>query len=240
MHRLFYVLKISAMKRALIFLFSFAMISSSLLAQESSNDKFLKKFSTGIDIINDFVMDAPDDIEFRSFNPGVNVYGLYTFPINESNFAFALGAGLGMHNLHSNGLLSDTASISFFTKFPDKDENDNSISYKKNKLALTYLDFPFELRFKSDNGIRFAVGFKIGILLNAHTKFKGDDPVDGDNIKIKESGLPNFQSWRFGPSVQIGYKWVNLTGFYSTTRIFEENAGPEIFPVSIGIALRPF
>lgn len=229
------------MKRTILFLLAATLVSSALYAQTESGDNFLKKFSSGIDVFNDIIMDAPDGIDFRTINPGVNVYGLYTYPISKSNFAFAIGAGLGMHNLHSNGILSDTSGVSFFSAYPtDTTINGSKPDYKKNKIALTYLDIPAELRFKSESGIRFAIGIKVGLLINAHTKFKGDDPEDGNAIKIKESSLPNFQTWRFGPTIQIGYKWVNLTGFYSITKVFEENAGPRIYPVSIGISLRPF
>ncbi len=228
------------MKRTILFFLATIAVSSALYAQKQTGDQFLKKFSSGVDVINDVVMDVPDGIKFRTINPGVNVYGLYAYPIGKSNFAFAIGAGLGMHNLHSNGILSDTSGVSFFTKFPEKDANGQKIDYKKNKISLTYLDIPAELRFKSKSGIRFAVGVKVGLLINAHTKFKGDDPADGKSMKIKESSLPNFETWRFGPTMQLGYKWVNLTGFYSVTKVFKANEGPQIYPISIGISLRPY
>jgi hypothetical protein len=228
------------MKRIFLIFLASLLISPVLFAQDKAGDAFKKKFSTGVDIFNDFVMDAPDGIDFRTINQGINLYGLYTYPIKKSNFALAIGVGLGMHNLFSNGVLSDTSSVSFLALVPEKDANNGDIDYKKSKIGLTYLDFPAELRFKSKNGIRFAVGAKVGVLLNAHTKYKGDDFTDGTKTKIKESDLPNFESWRFGPTLQIGYKWINLTGYYSVTKIFKKNFGPDIYPVSIGISLRPF
>jgi hypothetical protein len=229
------------MKRIILLILAAIAFSSAVSAQKQVDEPFLKKFSTGVDIINDFVMDAPDGIDFRAINQGASVYGLYTFPIKESNFAFSLGAGFGMHNFFSNGLLQDSTNTSYFVSLDTlKAMNGEEIDYKKNKISLTYLDFPFEIRYKSEKGFRFAVGAKVGLKLNAHTKYKGDDLTDASKIKIKESDLPNFETWRFGPTLQIGYKWVNITGFYSITKVFKSNAGPGIYPLSIGISLRPF
>lgn len=230
------------MKRIFFVMLAFLALSSVSQAQKSSGDVFIKKFSMGIDVFNDIVMDAPADINFRTINQGANVYGMYTYPVKESNFAFAIGLGLGMHNFYSDGLLNDTSGVSFFSKIPDvaEDGSGAKIDYKKNKVSVTYIDIPAEIRFKTEKGFRIALGMKAGYLINAHTKYKGDDPEDGKSLKIKESNLPNFQTWRFGPTVQIGYKWVCLTGFYSISKVFEENNGPQIYPVSIGLSLRPF
>ncbi len=227
-------LKFLQMKKLFLFVISFFTLTAVLIAQKPSESLFSDKFATGIDVFNDFVMDAPDGIKFRTINPGVSIYGMHTFPVKESNFAFAIGLGLGMHNLFSDATLQDTSGVSFFQAIPENQD------YKKSKLSLTYLDVPAELRFKTEGGFKVAVGIKVGMLINAHTKYKGDDPADGSKTKIKVSQLPNLQTWRFGPSFQIGYKWINLTAFYSLSKIFEENAGPEIYPVSVGISLRPF
>lgn len=223
--------------RKILVLFSALFLTFSLQAQDAGS--FTDKFTTGIDVFNDFVQDSPDGIAFKDFNPGVNVYGMYSYPIPKSKISLAIGLGLGMHNLHNNGMLTDSANTSRFIPIPDK-VNGTDIDYKTNKLQLTYLDIPAEIRFKSDKGFRLALGIKAGYLISAHTKYKGDDPEGGRDIKIKEGKLPNLEKWRFGPTFQIGYKWVNFTGFYSLSTVFDETAGPGIYPVSIGIALRPF
>lgn len=226
------------MKKIILIVTCFITLGTLVSAQNT--DLFTEKFATGIDIFNDLVMDAPDNVEFRGFNPGVNVYAMRTFAIGKSNFAFAAGLGLGMHNIYSNSLLQDTSGVSFFSKIPDKTPGGKDIDYNKSKISLTYVDVPLELRFKTESGFRVSAGFKVGYLINAHTKYKGDDLEDGSKTKIKYSRLPNIQSWRFGPSFQIGYKWVSFMGFYSINTIFEENQGPAIYPISLGLTLRPF
>lgn len=215
------------------------LFSVNLKAQNTS-DLFLDKYTSGIDIYTDIIMDAPDGIDFRAFSPGVNIYSMRTFQVKESNFAFAVGLGLGIHNIFSNSVLSDTSGVSFFTPIPEKSANGSNLDYKKSKLTLTYLDLPAELRFKSASGFRMAVGVKVGVLINAHTKYKGDDLITGKKTKLKQGYVPNIATWRFGPTVQVGYKWINLIAYYSVTKLFDENAGPDIYPISVGLALRPF
>ena len=215
----------------------FAFIAALLLVTtlQAQNNSFTDKFTSGVDIFNDLVMDAPEGIDFRAINPGVNIYGLYSYAIPKSKLSLAIGLGLGMHNLHSNGALGDSDGVSSFTKIPE------SVDYKINKLQLTYLDIPAEIRFKTESGFRLALGIKAGYLISAHTKYKGDDPDDGDRtIKLKESKLINLEKWRYGPTFQVGYKFVQLTAFYSLSTVFDEAAGPSLCPVSVGIALRPF
>lgn len=228
------------MKKLLLSVICAMVLPLTILAQDGPAALFKDKIATGIDIFNDLVMDAPEGIEFRGFNPGVNVYAMYTFPINESNFAFAAGIGLGMHNLYSNSVLKDTSGVSFLSKIPGKTTGGEDLDYKKSKISLTYVDIPAELRYKTESGFRIALGFKVGYLINSHTKYKGDDFEDGSKTKIKISQLPNFQAWRFGPDFQVGYKWVTLSGFYSVSKIFEDNFGPGIYPISLGLTLRPF
>ncbi|HAH56840.1 MAG: PorT family protein [Lentimicrobium sp.] len=210
------------------------------LKSQNTTDLFTDKYTSGIDIFTDIIMDAPDGIDFRAFSPGVNIYGMRTYQVKESNFAFAIGLGLGIHNFFSNSVLNDTSGISYFNPIPEKAANGAKVDYKKSKLTLTYLDVPAELRFKSASGFRMALGVKVGVLINAHTKYKGDDLITGKKTKLKEGYVPNIATWRFGPTVQIGYKWINLIGYYSVTKVFDENAGPEIYPISVGLSLRPF
>lgn len=228
------------MKRTILIFLVALTVATNLNAQKQFSEPFLKKMTTGVDIFSDLVMDAPSGINFRAINQGVNVYVLYTYPIKESDFAFAIGVGLGMHNFYGNGLLEDSTNSSYFVPFPSTALNGEKISYDKNKISLTYVDFPVELRYKNENGFRFAVGAKVGLKINAHTKYKGDALTDGHNIKVKDGLLPNIETWRFGPTLQIGYKWISIIGFYSITKVFEKDSGPEIYPVSIGISLRPF
>ncbi|MBM3437128.1 MAG: PorT family protein, partial [Bacteroidetes bacterium] len=105
-----------------------------------------------------------------------------------------------------------------------------------------YLDIPLEIRYKSKNDFRLAVGFKFGFLLRAHTKYKGDDYLadNPDDVVYKKSKLSFLEKNRYGFTARIGYKWLNLWGYYQLSTLFQKDYGPEMYPVSVGITIIPF
>lgn len=193
------------------------------------------KFSTGVSIFTDIWQGLPDGMDSRTINQGVSYFLMYNHRFMESNFSGAIGIGMGTHNLFSNSLIgTDSSGNTIFTPIED-------INYKKTKISLTYFDIPIELRFKTKKKFRLAVGFKAGFNIDSHTKYKGDD-LGGEleEVKIKSKDLKNLEKWRYGITGLIGYKWINLVVYYSISKVFEADKGPEIYPISVGISLRPF
>jgi hypothetical protein len=124
-----------------------------------------------------------------------------------------------------------------FYKVPD------SINFRRTKFTLGYFDIPLELRYKSKSDVRFAFGFKFGILMTSFTKYKGDDfsPNDINKLVIyKKTRIPNVARFRYGLSLRFGYKWLNVWGYYQLSDVFEKGKGPEMYPVSVGISLMPY
>jgi hypothetical protein len=159
---------------------------------------------------------------------------MYNHPFSKSNFSGAIGVGIGAHNLYSNSLIgTDSIGQTIFVPI-------EGISYKKSKISVAYFDFPIELRFKSKKKFRLAIGFKAGVKINSHSKYKGDD-LDGikEPVKFKNKNLKNVENWRYGITGGIGYKWVNVVVFYSLSKVFTES-GPQVYPISVGVSLRPF
>ena len=199
-----------------------------------------KKVSAVFDLFNDFYVDVPDSIDNKFFNLGVNLDLLYDFQIAESNFSFAIGVGLGSHNFYSNAfVVEDSMNVSAF--YPIKSLHPRT-SYKRNKVSYTYFDVPLEFRLRTTKGFRAAVGFKVGFLIDNHSKYRGDDYAFGTNDKIhmKLKDVPNIEKLRYGITARVGWKYVNLMGFYSLTDLFTKDKGPETYPISVGISLMPF
>jgi hypothetical protein len=199
-----------------------------------------KKFSTVIDVFNDFYVDVPDSIDNRFLNPGFSFQGLYDYRFGKSDFSFAFGAGLGSHNFYSDGMIeTDSLGVTqlhpISSLYPD-------INYDKNKITYTYLDIPLEFRLRTKNNIRAALGFKVGFLINSHTKYKGDDYLLGTNdaLHVKFKNVDNIEDLRYGVTARFGWRFINLTGFYSLTNVFKKDQGPEMYPFSVGISLMPF
>lgn len=229
------------MKKALSIIL-IALISTAIFGQEVSNgpSKKKKKFrKIQLDLFTDVWDGLPADITFRDYNPGVNLYYSYPIPINE-NFAFSFGGGASWHNLYSNGVpmeMTDSLTGAYdgteFVKLP------SGTTYKKNKLGLTYFDIPIEFRVKTyePKKFRFAIGGKVGFLVSARNKYKGD-ALTGDyeafDGKVK---VDHINMIRYGATARIGYGMWNFYAFYSLTELFEHQNSPSMFPISFGISL---
>jgi hypothetical protein len=96
-----------------------------------------------------------------------------------------------------------------------------------------------EIRLKTEKKFRFAVGFKIGYLMDGKTKYKAEGE-DGKPYIIKEKQVAQLEKWRFGPTIRIGYDWINVMGYFNVTQIFKRDRGPDLYPISVGITLLPF
>jgi hypothetical protein len=211
--------------------FSVACLLSMAVSAQSNEKLSVKKLNSGIDLFTDIWQGMPDSIGTRTINQGINIYTMYTFPVKKSNFIFAIGAGIGSHNLYSKGILETKDNITDFYKIP--------VKYDKSKLNLTYLDFPLELRYKNKADYRASIGFKLGVLMSDHTKYKGNDEA-GKSVKEKSIGVDNLENLRYGITALAGYKWINVTFFYSLSKAFVKDKGPQVYPISVGVALRPF
>lgn len=230
------------------YFFSFLFILSSVVylsAQDKAKDDPSKSsIGTGMDLYSDIWMGLPKGIESRTINQGMNFFVAYRNPIGKSPFATSIGISLGAHNLYSNAVLGrDTSGASVLVPIAGTgiDNLGAAVNYKRSKLVIAYLDLPLELTLKTKKGISASLGVKAGILLNAHTKYKGDDPTgSGHSIKEKQGDLPNLETYRLGGMLRLGYKYVSLYGAYTFTKVFKENLGPELYPVSVGISLRPY
>jgi hypothetical protein len=57
-------------------------------------------------------------------------------------------------------------------------------------------------------------------------------------VKFRE--IENLESFSYGPTMHIGYKWFHVTGYYSISKLFIKNKGPQMYPISIGFVLMPY
>ncbi len=240
------------MKKIFIVLISF-LITTICYAQ---NDGMYEKRENGdrivLELFSDLWQDAPEDISVKGINLGSNVYIMYNFQFGKSIFSFAAGLGIGTNNFNSDARILnefDTNMVAtgniIFEKLP-KTVNNKDIEYKTNKLTLAYVDMPIEFRLKTESKFRTTLGFKAGFLINSHTKYYGDDYGNEYNlgmdekIKVKYHNIKNIELLRYGITAKIGYKWINFTVFYSLSNIFKDGKGPEMYPISVGLAFIPW
>lgn len=192
-----------------------------------------------IDYGVNFYTDHPDKLEPKYFPPkGVNLGYQYNIQLGR-HFSINPGFGLGLENymFRKNAVLApddDTLNVAI---------DDSSGNYKKSKLSLNYFDIPLEITFRSSNGdkaFKCAVGAKFGILFSSHSKRKYERSSDGATVKVQHNDNFHVKQFRYGVSGRIGYANFILFGYYGLNGIFQDDKGPDMNPITIGISVIPF
>ncbi len=119
----------------------------------------------------------PDSISSHQsgFSKGFNAYIMLDKPFKSSpKFSLGLGIGIGSSNIAFKKLNIDLKSTAIKLPFTAVDSSNH---FKKYKLSLSYLEVPLEFRYSSNplnsnKSWKFAIGGKVGTLINAHTKGK--------------------------------------------------------------------
>lgn len=195
-----------------------------------------KKVGISAGLFTDIWTKMPAGMDTRAINQGVHVYAMYNAPFGKSNFSFAIGAGISIHNIYWNYLFrGSTDSLQFI---PIND----TLDYKRSKLTMPYLELPVEFRLKTKSKIMAAVGFKIGYMVNAHSKWVGDDYIYGtaNNLKVSFKDIKYIERFAYGPTARFGYKWFHVYGYYQLSGLFNKSKGPSMAPVTVGFLLMPF
>jgi len=223
------------MKRTLVL--SVLMLLASVALSQGVSPYSVRNIQFGLGINSDIWLNTPDELELKSINRGVNIFLMYRHRFGESNFGISGGLALASQNMYiKNAILrTNENGVSFFDALHD------TITFQRNKLNLNFIEVPLEFNYKTRNHINFALGAKAGYLISDKTKYKGSN-YQGNNtgdIKMKMANNDNLLNYRLGAYAVIGYKWFNLTAYYGFTKLFEQDFGPEMSPVTVGILVRP-
>jgi hypothetical protein len=223
-------------------LFLAAILFASQGHSQVVNEKTKKKISIGVGLYTDIMLKVPSGVKTWAINRGATVFATYNVPFGKSDYSFAIGLQISSHNIYGNYIVDWTSDSTWLNKIPD------SVNYKRSKMTLAYLELPIEFRFKSKTKVSVGVGFKAGLLAGSFIKYKGDGGIETENFTLKETGnqrvkvygIKNLQQFTYGPTLRVGYKWFNVTGYYMLSHLFVKNKGPEMYPISVGFVLMPF
>jgi len=181
----------------------------------------------------------PDSIATKGFSRSFNMYLMYDFPSKTNkHLSVAVGPGIGTDNFFFSKTsidINDRKNAIF--------RKDSTTSYKKYKLATAYLELPVELRYNtnaenSSKGWKFALGAKLGMNIDAHTKAKVTlDPNKEGNYTMKVKNTFLFNGTRLALTGRVGIGAFSLFGTYSFSGMFRESYGPSMRPYSIGLCL---
>lgn len=222
------------MKRILITL-TVLLISTGAFAQLIAN-KTDKRFTLGLDFFNDFQLSTPDNWDARLFNQGFSCALTYNFPLGESKkHTVSIGVGYTGHNYFSySRIVNPYADTLQLVQYRDVD------GFRRYKVNCNYIDIPFELRFRIKDAWKIGVGFKVGILVMAKTKFVGNND-DGVLIREKYCYISNVERMAYSVTLRVGYKWVSLFAAMQLNPVFVVgHEAPTIRPISVGFTFAPF
>jgi len=217
-------------------------------SSESKNRK--KKFKphfAGFEVgLNNYLnakhkMSLPQGSEFMDLNTGRS----WNFNLNILEYGIGFGSdkigavtGLGFEWI--NYVFDADNSIT-------KNEQNVIISYTpqgegsvvKSKLNMTYLTVPLLLELQIPAGkkrIHLSGGLIGGVKVASNTRIKYADPKAKEKIKDDLNLAP----LRYGATVRIGYRAINLFANYYLSPLFTGASDPELYPLSVGLTVIPF
>ena len=175
-----------------------------------------------IDIGLNYLDDEPPTIDQSGWSS--KSIGLYYVKKKLFGRKFAINGGLGF-GLEKLSLGDTTTLFSQYLNESEVEEvavaalpgtgsdDDPTLSYKKNRLAITYFEAPVDFRFypkgtEEGEGLLLGVGGVFGLRFNSKTKWKYER-FDRTVIE-KNSGKFNLNSVRYGFLVRFGFKGVHL------------------------------
>jgi len=158
----------------------------------------------------------------------VNIW-IFMQKLNVYKHIINLKYGLGneMYNFRYDSRLS-------YRKDPVAYVYNDSISFSKNKLFVSYITVPFMINVNTTpdrrNGFNFSLGMSAGYLLNSRNK-----QISAERGKQKVNGDFSFEPWRLATIGEIGLGPVRLYGSYSLNKLQKDITRVEQYPYTVGI-----
>lgn len=157
----------------------------------------------------------------------------------KSHFSMNMGLGISTQNVKFDAYISQSAS-----NMPTFQLFDDSITYKKNKLTMVFVDVPLEFRVRTNNNIhmknfKITFGGKIGYLIKSYHKYVGDEyRFDTDaSVRFKEYKVPFLNKIHYSAFAKIFYGKFGFNVNYAFSKAFDTEFKPEFFPISVGISM---
>lgn len=219
-------------------------VSSSEAPQKKSSKKKFKPHYAGIELgLNNYLTadNSMDNQGFMNLNTGKS----WNFNLNFLEYGFELGTsyvGLvtGMGVEWSSYVFDANNTI-------EEDLNGNIINVAtpfnnvtKSSLKMSYLTVPLLLEFQIPAGkkrVHLSAGVVGGVKMTSKTKVKYQDGGHQKSVIKDDFSLSPF---RYGATVRLGYRAVNIFANYYFSPLFSETATPELYPISIGLNIIPF
>lgn len=205
-----------------------------------------KGFEMGLNNLSTekFSLSLPASDNFMNLNTGkswnVNINFLqYGLGLIGNNFGIVTGLGLEFNDYrfdNNNTIMKHVVNGMIV-------EDPYVIPLEKSKFATSYLTAPLLLELQVPTGKRnkrlfFSGGVIGGLKIGSHTKVVYRE--GGNRQKVKDRGDFNLSPLRYGVTARVGYRVLKVFANYYLTPLFEDGAGPELYPFSVGLVFATF
>lgn len=146
-------------------------------------------------------------------------------------FRFYIGAGLDWNHIRLNN------NVTFQKNQATLTASQEVISFTKNRFSSRYLRIPIGFDFtktiQNDNRLHLVLGPEFGFLLNGKVK---QESKERGKEKFKDDY--NFNPFRYGGFVRVGYKGWGIYTKYYFNDVFAKGQGPADFKnMSFGLSM---
>lgn len=206
----------------------------------------------GVDLGVNFLMNANNDMNFegedawldlnhaRSLNWSINAFEKKIKIIgNYAGIVTGLGVGWSSYTFRDSVRLQASTVVDGQTIEGISAAYDSSVSYTKNKLRVTQLKIPVLLEFNTSKDADRSFHLSGGVVgnWNFSNVYKRKYEVDGDAHKDRTKGNYHVRDLSADAMVRVGYGNLTLFAQYGLLSLFEENKGPEVYPLTMGVAI---
>jgi hypothetical protein len=146
-------------------------------------------------------------------------------------FRFYIGAGLDWNHIRLNNNVTFQKNQATLTATQDV------ISFTKNRFSSRYLRIPIGFDFtktiQNEHKLHLVIGPELGFLLNGKVK---QESKERGKEKFKDDY--NFNPFRYGAFVRVGYKGMGIYTKYYFNDVFAKGQGPaELKNISFGLSM---
>lgn len=184
---------------------------------------------------NKFTLDPNQDFELNPEKSWIFTLNFIQFNIpfgKRNGLVTGLGSTWNIYHFRNNVNITEN-SDGVIVAAPE-----TNYELSKNNLNLWYVNVPliyeFQIPVNKNQGIHIGFGMvgSLKLMSKYVQMYNGSKQKDKSDFQI-----PGF---KYGLTLRMGYKYVNLFANYDLNPLFKENRGPEIYPVSVGLVVLPF
>ncbi len=175
----------------------------------------------------------------RSWNINFN-FLQYDLTLRENNIGLVTGLGLERNTYRFSNNVSITKQDGVIVPV---DYDQAGIRLDRTLFRTYYLAVPLLIEFQTNHPRRsqrayFSTGIIGGLNIGSSTRVVYRDNTGRNRDRVRDDFY--LSPFRYGLTARAGYRSLNLFANYYPTGLFQDNKGPELYPVSVGFSILGF